>query len=131
MKQFGKILKFELKNYLYNKIFIGVTLFLVLIIAVVMFFPRITSLFTDGDLSDETVPSEDLPVMMIVNCDAEYANMIRDSFSAAFPEYRVVISEEMLQDVKNEIVEERVACAFVLDSLTSYTYYVNNLSMYA
>ena len=29
MKQFGKILKFELKGYLKNKVFVGVTIFLV------------------------------------------------------------------------------------------------------
>lgn len=39
MKQFGKILKFELKYYFKNKIFVGVTIFLVLAIAAVMFFP--------------------------------------------------------------------------------------------
>ena len=37
MKQFGKILKFELNGYLKNKIFIGWTLFFVVLIAVVMF----------------------------------------------------------------------------------------------
>lgn len=41
MKQFGKILKFELKNYMKNKVFVGVTVLLLVIIAVVMFMPRI------------------------------------------------------------------------------------------
>ena len=31
MKQFGKILKFELKGYLRNKMFVGITLFLGLV----------------------------------------------------------------------------------------------------
>ena len=39
MKQFGKILKFELKNYLANKVFVGITLVLVVLIAAVLFFP--------------------------------------------------------------------------------------------
>ena len=30
MKQFGKILKFELKNYMKNKVFVGVTVLLYL-----------------------------------------------------------------------------------------------------
>ena len=34
MKQFGKILKFEALGYLKNKIFVGITLFLVVAIAV-------------------------------------------------------------------------------------------------
>ena len=36
MKQFRKILKFELKNYMTNKTFVGVTVFLVAAIAVVI-----------------------------------------------------------------------------------------------
>ena len=43
MKQFGKILKFELKGYLKNKIFVGITVFLFIAIAVVMFIPNILS----------------------------------------------------------------------------------------
>ena len=57
-------------------------------------------------------------------------SMIYDSFSAAFPEYQIRISDEGLEQIKNEIMEERADCAFVLDGLNSYTYYVNNLSMY-
>lgn len=41
MKQFNKILRFELKNHFTNKIFVGVTVFLVVAIAIVMFFPMI------------------------------------------------------------------------------------------
>ncbi len=40
MKQFKTILAFELKYYFKNKIFVGITLFLVALIAVLMFFPR-------------------------------------------------------------------------------------------
>lgn len=32
MKQFGTILKFELKGYLKNKVFVGITLFLVIVL---------------------------------------------------------------------------------------------------
>ena len=57
MKQFGTILKFELKNYAKNKAFVGVTIFLMVVIAIVMFFPRITALFESEEPSD---PGEDL-----------------------------------------------------------------------
>ena len=51
MKQFGKILKFELKGYLKNKIFTGVTIFLVVAIAVAMFIPNIIFFPPNTDLS--------------------------------------------------------------------------------
>ena len=41
MRQFGTIFKFELKSYLKNKIFVGVTVLLVAVIAAVMFFPSL------------------------------------------------------------------------------------------
>lgn len=44
MKQFWTILQFELKSYFKNKIFIGVTLFLVALIGIVMLFPRFPAL---------------------------------------------------------------------------------------
>ena len=45
MKQFGKILKFELKGYLRNKVYVGITIFLVVAIAIVMFIPNIIAAF--------------------------------------------------------------------------------------
>ena len=36
MKGFGKVFRFELKNYLQNRLFVGITFFLVIAIAVVL-----------------------------------------------------------------------------------------------
>ena len=49
MNQFRKILSFELKNYFTNKIFVGITLFLVAAIAVVMFLPGIMDLVREDE----------------------------------------------------------------------------------
>ena len=60
MKQFSTILKFELRGYLKNKIFVGITVFLALLIAVIMFFPRITEAVSsdNGTVSEENVDTE-------------------------------------------------------------------------
>ncbi len=126
MKQFGKILKFESKNYFTNKVFVGVTLFLVLAIAVVMFFPRVTK--STG--SEEVAAPQDLPIMLVVSDTQAHAQSLEESFSAAFPSYRVVLSQGSVEDVKEKITSGEAECAFVIESLTAYTYYVNNLSMY-
>lgn len=142
MKQFGKILKFELKYYLKNKVFVGVTIFLVLLIAIVMCFPRIAAFFetepvpepgnvVDNVEMDNTQTSdEDLPVMLIKAEDAELAEMVRETFAAAFVGYDVQTTEAAHDDVKEMITSEAAECAFVLTSPTEYIYYVNNLSMY-
>ena len=125
MKQFGKILKFELKSYLKNKTFVGVTLFLVALIAVVMFFPRIAAA-----IKTEDAAPEELPVLLVKAEDAAQAAMVQEAFSAAFADYDVRLTEGDIASIKEEIVSGDAEGAFVLESLASYTYYVNNRSMY-
>ena len=127
MKQFGKILKFELKNYAKNKAFVGVTIFLMVVIAIVMFFPRITALFESDDPSDTTT---DLSVMLVKADDATQADMVKETFAAAFTEYNVQITYEEIGVIKDKITSGDVECAFVMNGATSFTYYVDNLSMY-
>ena len=127
MKQFGKIFKFELKYYLKNKIFVGVTVFLVLAIAVVMCFPRISAAFDKGESSDTPA---DLSVMLVKAEDPAQAEMVQESFAAAFTDYDVQNTDAEIGTIKEKITSGEVDCAFVLTGPTSYTYYVNNLSMY-
>lgn len=137
MKQFGKILKFELKYYLKNKVFVGVTIFLVLLIATVMCFPRITAMFeekTMGDngdivINDVQTGTDNRPILLI-KAEEGLAEMVCDTFAAAFNGYDVQITDAATDDIKSKIMAGEVDCAFVLSSPTEYTYYVNNLSMY-
>lgn len=124
MKQFGKILKFELKNYLANKVFIGVTLFLVVAIAGLMFFPQIKQTL---EKSEDSIVAVDLPVMLIAG---ENTDTVQEAFSNAFTNYSVEATDSDLESVKAEIVSGEAECAFIMESLTAYTYYVDNLSMY-
>ena len=127
MKQFGKIFKFELKYYLKNKIFVGVTVFLVLAIAAVMCFPRISAAFDKGESNDTPT---DLPVMLVKAEDSAQAEMVRGTFAAAFTGYDVQNTDAEIGTIKDKITSGEEECAFVLTSPTAYTYYVNNLSMY-
>lgn len=125
MKQFGKILKFELKSYLNNKTFVGVTLFLVALIAVVMFFPRIAAAIR----TEDTTP-EELPVLLVKAEDAAQGEMVQEAFSAAFVEYTVRLTDADADTIKNQILSGDAEGAFVLTGPASYTYYVNNRTMY-
>lgn len=127
MKQFGKILKFELKNYAKNKAFVGVTIFLMVVIAIVMFFPRITALFKSDDPSDTTA---DLSVMLVKADDPTQADMVKETFAASFTDYDVQITDAEISVIKDKITSGDVECAFVMTGATSFTYYVDNLSMY-
>ena len=128
MKQFGKILKFELKGYLRNKVFVGITIFLVVAIAIVMFIPNIIAAFESDDEGDVT--PTDLPTMLVYAEDADFASSAKDFFAAAFSGYNVKVAEGSIDELKEKIVSGDAECAFVMNGASSYTYYVNNLSMY-
>ena len=128
MKQFGKILKFELKGYLRNKVFVGITIFLVVAIAIVMFIPNIIAAFESDDGAD-TAPT-DLPTMLVYAEDENLSAIVKEYFGNAFVDYNVKVAEGNVEDVKSEIISGNAECAFVMTSASAYTYYVNNLSMY-
>lgn len=122
MKQFGKILKFELKGYLKNKIFVGSTILLVVVLAIVMFIPNIKAAFqTDG--------KKEKPIMIVYAEDETLSGLVKEYFSDAFPAYNVTVPDGTIDDIKNRIVSGDAECAFVMNNASSYTYYVNNLSM--
>ncbi len=128
MKQFGKILKFELLGYLRNKVFIGITIFLVAAIAIVAFIPNIVAAIQN----DEAEGSADLdkPVMLIYSEDKELAGIVKEYFTDGFVDYQVKVVDGTVDDVKSQIVNGEAECAFVMHSAARYTYYVDNLSMY-
>lgn len=127
MKQFGKILRFELKYYLKNKIFVGVTVFLVLAIAALMFFHRITALFQSDNTADT---QKEQSIMLVKVDDTAQADMYKQTFAAAFTDYEVQITSDENSVIKEKITSGEVECAFVMTSPTTYTYYVNDLSLY-
>ena len=152
MKQFGTIFQFELISYFKNKVFVGITVFLVVVIAGVMFFPNIMEILDgeeteiaaeaeyadssdDADAADETAYGEDREIlgMALLSVPAEEeqrAKEIQNAFQAAFLEYEVLLTEEEPERIKEQVISGQAECAFVLDSMTSYKYYVDNLSMY-
>ncbi len=127
MKQFGKILSFELKYYLKNKVFVGSTIVLVVLIAAVMCFPRVMGLFENDETSDTPAG---LPVMLVKANDPADADMVQEIFAASFGGYDVQTTEAEIESVKEQIVSSEAECAFVMTTPASFTYYVNNLSMY-
>jgi ABC-2 type transport system permease protein len=129
MKQFGKILKFELKYYLTNKVFIGVTAFLMVLIAVVMFIPRIGMLFTSEEEGGVEITTS-YATMLVKADDAQQADMVQEVFSSFFTDYDVLVTDAELDEIKEQILSGEAECAFIMTGPTSFTYYVENLSMY-
>ena len=127
MNQFLIILKFELQHYFKNKIFVGITIFLVLAIGIVMFFPRMSGLFKK---ESEPAGEEEKRVMLVTAGTEEEAEALEQVFSAAFEDYNVQATTENVEAVKEQILSGEAECTFAVTGPVSYTYYVNNLSMY-
>ncbi len=123
MKQFGIILKYELKNYLKNKLFVGITIFLVVAISIVMFLPNIISAFESDDEGTES-----LPVMLVQSDDETLLALVEEYFSAVFTDYNVVRANSF-EEFEESIVSQKAECGFVVESADECYYYVNDLSM--
>jgi ABC-2 type transport system permease protein len=132
MKQFGKIFKFEFMGYLRNKIFVGITAFFMIAIAVAMFIPNIIALFSSDDVpgAGEGSTGAELPIMLIASEQEGLADVVAPFFAASFADYKTEISSESRDSIKAKVESGEVECAILLESFSSYTYYVGNLSMY-
>ena len=133
MKQFGKILKFELKNYAHNKAFVGVTIALIAVISIVMFIPRIIDAFESAPASAESDGTSDIsderPVMLIRSASDAQTDIMKETFAAAFKDYDVQLANEDISVIKDKITSGEVECAFVMTAPDAFTYYVDNLTM--
>ncbi len=126
MKQFKTILNFELKSYFKNKVFVGITVALVALIAAAMFFPNIMAFLRSGEGAEQ----EQSPVMLITSESEEQAETMREAFAAAFAGYDVRIAQGGAEEARQKISRGEAECAFVITGPTSYTYYVENLGLY-
>jgi len=128
MKQFKTILSFELKNYFKSKVFVGTTIFFVLVLAVVTFIPRIADTISSSD--EATDGNESKPIFVVNADDKALSEQYALAFKAAFTDYEVVSDTLDENGIKEVLSHEHIECVFDITSPTTYIYYVNNLSLY-
>ena len=125
MRQFRTILGFELQNYFKNKIFVGVTIIIMLAVAGVMFYPRVASFFTQGNEAGQG----DRPIMLVATDLSELPTSTTEAvFRRSFPHYQIKVTTDRVEQVKEQVKSGKAKYALVLSD-TSYTYYVNGLVM--
>lgn len=125
MGQFRTILGFELQNYFKNKIFVSVTIIIMLAVAGVMFYPRVASFFTQGNEAGQG----DRPIMLVATDSSELPTSTTEAvFRRSFPHYQIKVTTDRVEQVKEQVKSGKAKYALVLSD-TSYTYYVNGLVM--
>lgn len=124
MKQFLNIFLFELKGYLKNKLFIGITIFLIIAMTVAVFIPNIIAAANSGSEDKKSA------LMLISSEQPGVVQLAGQYFEEAFENYSVTPTDASVDEIKEKIIKGEAECAFVFSSLSSYTYYVKNLSLY-
>src|SRR5699024_636202 len=69
-------------------------------------------------------------VILISAPSQEMGETIAQALAAAFPDQTVTWTQDDLAKIKEQVSNQEADCALVFDSLTSYTYYVYNRSLY-
>ena len=125
MKQFLTVFKFEIKSYLKNKAYIGLTVALVIIIAGVIFFPQIKGLFS-GDESTES----DKSTVVFSGVSQEEQNYMSSVLGEMFPDNEIAFEDADESKLKEMVLNEECDFAVLIESETSYKYIVNNMGLY-
>ncbi|NLA86197.1 MAG: ABC transporter permease [Clostridiales bacterium] len=129
MKKFGQVLRFEFSNYTRSKVYIIITVILVVVIAALLTYPRVAALFKPED-GAEPRPGAEQPVMALVD-NAYGSAEIADMISKEFPGNKVMTTDESFEQLKSKVISGEYASAVIIESPLKLTYLTESISMYA
>ncbi len=121
MKQFFTIFKFELSGYLKNKIFTGLTVILILVMAAVLFFPRFSQSKTpDADSIGTSYASK----MLLQESTETDASLLAQCIKQQLGDIEITVADKSEEQMKKEIMDEKYDIAVIMTSPLSYRYIV-------
>lgn len=127
MRQFKSVLKFEYLNYLKSKTFVGVTIFLLVIILIVSLLPQITGVIDNIFSSDSGGTSEEMSPAALYDESGLYTPELMNTLAAEY-------NWEMLDSLENveQLIAEGTYDAVVhIDNLDIFIYQSGSSSMYS
>lgn len=125
MKQFINIFKFEFSSFLRNKVFVGVTLAMIVIIGVVLSIPRFSALIGPKGSSGAG------PVNTILLSDSVSADP--DVMAAKLQKAtgdRIELTGQSVEEMTALVSSGAYSSAIMIESPTKYTYIVKNAGLY-
>ena len=125
MRQFKEVLKFEFSNYSRSKVYIVITVILVLIIAGMLTFPRFSGLFKH---EGGGTPVGEKPKLALVD-GAFGSDDIYALIAKAYPALQVVPSSDSPDQLKSKVAAGDYAAAVVLESPLKFTYITVSVTM--
>lgn len=129
MKQFLTVFKFELLGYMKNKLFIGLTVAIVIIFAAILFFPRISAGLEESDIS---LPGseEEAKVVSVLNQSELSTEMFTTSLGTALGEDYTIELAKSEKSIRDAVKSGDIETGIVIETPTSYKYIVETIGMY-
>lgn len=126
MKQFKTIFGFEYGSYAKNKVFVGLTVVLIIVMAVVLFFPRFKA------KTGVSVPSfTDNTPKNIALCDnsGENSESTVEYIKEGFNNANVTVVTDSIDDLKSQVSDGTYDFAILLEGPLKYKYIVENAGL--
>ncbi|MEG1820309.1 MAG: ABC transporter permease [Oscillospiraceae bacterium] len=129
MKQFWAIFRFELSNYMKNKMFVGITVVIVLALAVGLSFPRIESVFKDDAGKLPTSSEEKTKLAIGVNGEMDEATVLSIFQSAFGDKYEIKAEKGNEKELTKAVKSGKYDNALLITSPLSFKYITETKEM--
>jgi ABC-2 type transport system permease protein len=137
MNQFLSVLRFEIRGYLKNKVYMGMTVALVLVVAIVLSFPALKGMFTQSAGSDAggggpavQAPVQSGPALAVINENNALSEDALKQFTSFLYGFTAQVVTTDVQAVKEQVTAGTYEGAVVITSDKELTYIARNLGMY-
>ena len=129
MKQFGQVLRFEFSNYAKSKPYIIITVLLIILIAGLLTYPRLSGLFEHE--AEPGTGEQGGSQQIIALSDLAYGtDDILERIAQAYPSDKVVRTEESAGMLKSRVDSGEYKAAVILESPLKFTYITLSVSIY-
>lgn len=142
MKKFSVVFVYELKNYIQNKSYMVSTILIAVLLAAIMFLPRIfdmsdmlgentadsSSVQDSIDENEDSIQnSDESGILLLYDKSGVFGDL--SLIKTAFYDYDIQ-TKTSKEDIEEAVKNSDDTIGFVVNSLTEYEYYVNNSDMY-
>lgn len=127
MKSIFRIFVFELKNY-FTKSYILTMIFSIIIFAVFGSIPSIIQFISsqNGNTQSQVQELKIDGTLLIKNESKLDEDIILEKFSEKFKNYNVELTNLKNDEIENQIREDKIKYAFVIEDESKFSYYVKN-----
>ena len=127
MKQFLNILSFEYFGIVKNKVYIGITIFFSVVLAVILSVPSILSLFNNGDANTNGSIIEKVGTVAVLDNTGIYSDL--SCFENSAPQYNFTAVTESEDEIREKVDSEEYEGAIVISDPMNAQYIVKTAGM--